>query len=274
MLNDLRIALIGAGAMGEALLAGLLRQALVLPDQIMATEPRAERRQELAARYQITMSDDNVAAARQANLLILAVKPQVLPHVLPPLRGTLGERALCISIVAGVSLHTLVQNLGHTLVVRSMPNTPAQIGAGMTVWSATSEVGAEHRNQARAVLGALGRELFVDDEQYLDMATAVSGSGPAYFFLIIEAMIDAGVQLGLPRHMAETLVTHTMLGSVQYAQQSTRHPAVLRNAVTSPAGTTAAALAVLERGGLRTALSDAIRAAYQRSVELGQQNQR
>ncbi len=272
MLNDLRLALIGAGAMGEAIIGGLLRQALVPPGQIVATEPRAERRQELATRYQITLSDDNVAAARRADVLILAVKPQVLPHVLPPLRGTLAEHALCISIVAGVSLHTLVQNLGHTLVVRAMPNTPAQIGAGMTVWCATPEVGAEQLNWTRAVLGALGRELFVDDEQYLDMATAVSGSGPAYVFLIIEAMIDAGVHLGLPRHMAETLVTQTMLGSVQYAQQSTQHPAVLRNAVTSPAGTTAAALAALERGGVRAALSDAIHAAYQRSLELGQQH--
>lgn len=272
MLNDLRIVLIGAGAMGEAIIGGLLHRGLVSPDQIMATEPRAERRQELAARYQIMLGDDNLAAARQADVLILAVKPQALPHVLPPLHGALGERALCISIVAGVSLRTLVQSLGHTLVVRSMPNTPAQIGAGMTVWSATSEVGAEHRSQARAVLGALGRELFVDDEQYLDMATAVSGSGPAYFFLIIEAMIDAGVHLGLPRDMAETLVMQTMLGTVQYAQQSALHPAALRNAVTSPAGTTAAALAVLERGGLRAVLSDAIRAAYQRSLELGRQN--
>ncbi len=274
MLNDLRIALIGAGAMGEAIVAGLLRQKLVPASQITATEPRAERRQELAARYQITISDDNVTAARQADVLILAVKPQVLPHVLLPLRGTLGERALCISIVAGVSLHTLAQSLGHTQVVRSMPNTPAQIGVGMTVWSATPEVGAEQLRWTRAVLGALGRELFVDDEQYLDMATAVSGSGPAYFFLIIEAMIDAGVEIGLPRHIAETLVIQTMLGSVQYTQQITRHPAELRNAVTSPAGTTAAALVALERGGLRTALSDAIRAAYQRSVELGQQHRR
>ncbi len=269
MLDNLRIALIGAGAMGEAIIAGLLRQNLVQPEQLRATEPRLQRRQELHNTYGITLSEDNSEAACWAQILILAVKPQMLPRLLPSLHGNLASNTLCLSIMAGVSIDTLSQGLGHALVIRAMPNTPAQIGAGMTVWTATAAVSTEQRDQARLILASLGAELQVDDESYLDMATAINGSGPAYIFLILEAMIDAGVHLGLPRPIATELATRTMMGSVQYMQQSDLHPAQLRNAVTSPGGTTAAALNALEHGGLRATLSDAIWAAYNRSVELG-----
>jgi len=157
----------------------------------------------------------------------------------------------------------------HGAVIRSMPNTPAQIGEGMTVWTAGEAVSELQRGWARMVLGSFGHEQYVADESYLDMATALSGTGPAYVFMFMEAMIDAGVHMGFPRYMAEELVMQTILGSVRYAQATGRHPAELRNGVTSPGGTTAAAMSELERGGLRTVLSDGIWAAYRRSVELG-----
>lgn len=269
MIQDLRIAVIGAGIMGEAMIGGLLRQELVAPDQIVATGPREERRAELAQRYGILVTADNAEAARWAQVAVFALKPQTLPKVLPELRGALRQGELAISIVAGAPIRYFVEMLEHPAVVRAMPNTPARIGEGMTVWTAADTVSEEQRGWARTILGTLGHELYVADENYLDMATALSGTGPAYFFLLMEAMIDAGVHLGFPRYMAQELVLQTMLGSVRYAMGSGRHMAELRNDVTSPGGTTAAALYELERGGLRTVLSDAIWAAYRRSAELG-----
>jgi pyrroline-5-carboxylate reductase len=271
MLKDLPIAVIGPGAMGEAVIGGLLRQELVASDQVLVSHPREERRHELAARYGVQTTPDNLAAAEWGRIVIFAVKPQQLKRVLPPLRGALRGDDLAISVVAGVTIGSFATALDHPAVVRSMPNTPAVIGEGMTVWTAGPEVSELQRGWAATVLGALGKALFVDTETYLDMATAINGTGPAYFFLMMEAMVDAGVHLGLSRRIAEELVTQTMLGSVRYAQQSGAHPAQLRNAVTSPGGTSAAAISELERGGMRTVLSDAIWAAYRRSVELGKQ---
>jgi pyrroline-5-carboxylate reductase len=269
MIRDLRIAVIGAGAMGEAMIGGLLKQELVAPDQITATGPRAERREELSQRYGIRTTADNAEAARWAQVVLFTVKPQMLLKILPTLRGALRDGELVISTVAGAPIRHFADLLDHPAIVRSMPNTPAQIGEGMTVWTAAEAVSEQQRGWARIVLGTLGKELYVADENYLDMATALSGTGPAYFFLLMEAMIDAGVHLGFPRYMAQELVLQTMLGSVRYAIQSDKHAAELRNGVTSPGGTTAAALYELERGGLRTVLSDAIWAAYRRSAELG-----
>ncbi|ABY35450.1 MAG TPA: pyrroline-5-carboxylate reductase [Chloroflexus aurantiacus] len=269
MLSDLPIAVIGAGAMGEAIIGGLLRNELVAADQILASHPREDRRRELSHHYGIQTTHDNLAAAQWGRVVIFAVKPQQLRRVLPPLRGALRDDDLAISVIAGATIASFAEALDHQAVVRSMPNTPAQIGCGMTVWTAAPAVNERQRGWAATVLGALGRELFVDNETYLDMATAINGTGPAYVFLMMEAMIDAGVHLGLSRRIAEELVQQTMLGSVQYAIQSGLHPAQLRNAVTSPGGTSAAALSELERGGLRTVLADAIWAAYRRSVELG-----
>lgn len=269
MLHDLPISVIGPGAMGEAIVGGLLHQQLVAPDQILVSHPREERRRQLAARYGVQTSHDNVAAALWGRVVIFAVKPQQLTRLLDSLRGTMREDDLVISVVAGMPIARFVQALDHGAVVRSMPNTPAIIGEGMTVWTAAPVVNAQQRDWAQQVLGTLGRELYVDSEGYLDMSTAINGTGPAYVFLMMEAMIDAGVHLGLSRRIAEELVVQTMLGSVRYAQQSGAHPAQLRNAVTSPGGTTAAALSELERGGMRTVLADAIWAAYRRSTELG-----
>lgn len=269
MLKDLRISVIGPGAMGEAIIGGLLRKELVAPEQILASDPHEDRLREVQARHGVHTNQDNLAAARWGQIVIFAVKPQQLKRVLQPLRGTLHDDALVISVVAGATIGTFAAALEHPAIVRSMPNTPAMIGEGMIVWTAAPEVSEVQRGWAGTVLGALGKTEFVDTEGYLDMATAINGTGPAYFFLMMEAMIDAGVHLGLSRRLSEELVMQTMLGSARYAIQSGLHPAQLRNAVTSPGGTTAAALSELERGGMRTVLADAIWAAYRRSVDLG-----
>ncbi len=268
-LQTISIALIGAGAMGEAIISGMLRQQLVQPDQITAVEPRPDQRDRLQTTYGIATRDRATEVASSSNVIIFAVKPQILPQVLPTLQQTLPPDSLGISIAAGVPINLVATMLAHPAIVRAMPNTPAQIGAGMTVWTASSSVTDQQREWARLILGALGEQHYVDYEQQLDMATAINGSGPAYFFLIMEAMIDAGVHMGFSRPVAEQLVLQTMYGAVSYVKQTGQHPALLRNAVTSPGGTTAAALSMLEQEGLRSTLSKAIWAAYARSCELG-----
>ena len=268
-LDDVQLAFIGAGAMGEALIGGLLAAGRVAPGQLTATDARPERLEEMRGKFEVQTGADNRAAARAGDVVVLAVKPQVLPAVLAELRGAIRGEALVLSIVAGATIESIAAGVEHRGVVRTMPNTPAQIGEGMTVWTATPEVSPAQRAQAQAIVGAFGRELYVTDERFLDMATAVSGSGPAYAFLFIEAFIDAAVHLGWPRPQARELVMQTLRGSVLFAERSAAHPAELRSQVTSPGGTTAAAVHRLEKGALRTAVSEAVRAAYERSVELG-----
>ena len=268
-LDNTQLAFIGAGAMGEALIGGLLSGGRVTPDQVTATDARPERLDEMRGRFGIRTGSDNRAAARAADVVVLAVKPQVLPGVLAELRGSVGGDALVVSIVAGATIRSIVDGLEHRAVVRTMPNTPAQVAEGMTVWTATPEVSVAQREQTQAIVGAFGRELYVAEERFLDMATAVSGSGPAYVFLFIEALIDAAVRLGWPRPQAEALVLQTVRGSVLYAERTGAHPAELRSRVTSPGGTTADAVYQLEKGALRTAVSNAVQAAHDRSVALG-----
>ena len=267
--NGESIAFVGAGVMGEAMIKGLLHQQVLSPEHITAADPRAEHLESLQQRYGIGVTTDNAEAACSADVLVLSVKPQVMGKVLPQLRGQVDGVRLIFSIVAGVPLSAIAENLLNVRVVRSMPNTPGQIGQGITVWTATPEVAAAQRKQAELLLGALGEHIYAEDESFLDMATALSGSGPAYVFMFMEAMVDAGVHMGFARRDAEKLVTQTLLGSVLYAQQSGLHPAQLRNQVTSPGGTTAAALHEMEKGGLRTVLSEGIWAAYRRSQALG-----
>jgi pyrroline-5-carboxylate reductase len=264
------IAFIGPGVMAEAMIAGLLHKKLAKPENIIAAGPRAERGADLSKKYKIKTSVDNAAAASQADIVVLSVKPQRLSEVMKGLYRIKPE-ALVLSIVAGASIQKISKTLKHQAVVRSMPNTPGQIGEGITVWTASSKTSSEQREMARQILGALGEEVFVEDESYLDMATALSGTGPAYVFLFTEALIDAGVHLGFPRRIAEQLVLQTIKGSVAYYHHTERHPATLRNQVTSPGGTSAEALYYLEKAGFRTALSRAIWAAYQRSLELGKE---
>jgi pyrroline-5-carboxylate reductase len=267
-LSGTSIAFVGCGVMGEAMLAGLLKRGLVQPEQLVASHPRAARRAELAERHRIRVERENLAAAREATLVALTVKPQVMPQVLRELRGELGPEQTVLSIAAGVSIATLATGLLHSAIARAMPNTPTQIGQGLTVWTATPQVGPRQQEQVRAILAALGDEVSVEDEHQIAMATALSGTGPAYYFLVMEAMIDAGVHLGFSRRLAHDLVVKTMVGSALFAQQTGKHPAELRNMVTSPGGTTAAALYEMEKGGLRTVLSKAVYAAYRRTIEL------
>lgn len=269
MLKVDKLAFIGNGTMAEAMIRGLLHEELLAPDSIVASGPRPERGAELTERYSVQNTQDNRIAASDADVVILAIKPQVIARVLTELRGTLRSKALLISIVAGAPIESIAAGIAHAGVVRAMPNTPAQIGEGITVWTATEAVTEVQQAETRTILGALGEEIFVEEESFLDAATALSGTGPAYVFLFMEAMIDAGVHLGFSRRIAEQLVLQTMHGSVQYARHSPRHPATLRNQVTSPGGTSAEALYHLEKGGLRTVISRAIWAAYQRSVALG-----
>ncbi len=273
MLNQETIAFVGSGVMAAAMIKGLLRDGLVTPENVIASGPRPERGKELSERYGVRTTTDNVEAVTGADVVVLATKPQVLCPVLEELGGHVDPKALVVSIVAGAKMDTIRRMLETPAVVRVMPNTPAQIGMGISVWAATEATSERQHTQALTILRALGEEVYVDDESYLDMATALSGTGPAYVFLLMEAMVDAGVHLGFSRHVSERLVIETLRGSIEYARQSPRHPATLRNQVTSPGGTSAEALYHLEKGGLRTVLSRAIWAAYQRSRSLGSQAQ-
>lgn len=256
--------------MAEAMIGGLLNKQVVGADAMAVSSPREERRLELAARHGVRAFADNRDVARFGSIIVLSVKPQMLARVLAELKGHVRPDQLVLSIAAGGSIRTIGEGLGHTAIVRAMPNTPAQIGEGITVWTATPAVADEQRGQVRAILRALGKDLYVDDEKYLDMATAVSGSGPTYTFMVLEALIDAAVHLGFPRHIAHDLTIETMRGAILYAQQTNKHPAELRNLVTSPDGTSAEAIYQLEKGTLRTVLSKAVWAAYKKSRVLGE----
>ncbi len=266
-----KIAFIGPGVMAEAMIGGLIRQKLEKPEDLIAAGPRPERLEMLQKKYGIQIEGDNSVAAKDASIVVLSVKPQKLNRVLAGLRGSIPSQALVVSIVAGAPIEKIMQGLNHPYVVRSMPNTPAQIGEGITVWTVSPAVSEEQKQAAQRLLSALGDEIFVEEETYLDMATALSGTGPAYVFLFMEAMVDAGVHLGFPRRIAEQLVAKTVRGSVDYytKREDQVHLARLRNEVTSPGGTSAAALYYLEKAGFRTAISRAIWAAYERSRELG-----
>lgn len=264
-----KIAFIGAGAMGGTMIAGLVKSKLVSPEQITAADPNEIRGQELLNSFGINFTTSNIEAVDNADIIVIAVKPQFIESALHELRGRVDSVGLILSIVAGIKIRDIVEDLHNSRVVRSIPNTPAMIGEGITVWTATYEVLDEYKDLAKSILQAMGEELYVNDEHYMDMATGLSGSGPGYVFLIIESMIDAGVRMGFSRAQAEKLVLQTIKGSVLYAQQSGTHPTLLRNQVTSPGGTTAAGLHTMEKAGLRSAIADGIWAAYQRSVELG-----
>ena len=270
-LSKATIATVGSGVMAEAMIAGLLRGKLVAPAQVVASHPRQERREALEQEYGIRTVAANADAVRDADVVLLGIKPQMLARVGRDIGPHLRRGQLVLSVLAGATTTALIGLLGHDQVVRSMPNTPARLGKGVTVWYATPQTTETQRAQAGALLGALGHQLEVDDEKMVAMATAVSGTGPTYVFLVMEALIDAAVHLGFPRHLAHDLVIETLEGSTLFARQSGMHPAELRNMVTSPGGTSAAALHELERGRLRTVMSEAVWAAFRRTVELGEQ---
>ena len=270
-----RLAFIGCGVMAESMIAGLLRKEIVSPSQVVASHPRAERRRELAEKYGIEAFEHNadaVTALPGSGIVVLSIKPQRIINVLTDLKGVVRPQQLVISIIAGARIEKISEALSNDLVVRAMPNTPSQIGAGMTAWTCSEAVEEEHRMQVRMMLSALGKELYVETENMIDMATSLSATGPTYIFMVMEAMTDAGVHLGFSREIAKELVQQTMLGSVLFAMESHKHPAELRNMVTSPGGTSAEAIYQMEKGTLRTVLSKAIYAAYKRAVELGKRD--
>jgi len=271
---SVRLAFIGAGVMAESMIAGVLSRGIVLPSSITASHPREDRRAALQERFGVHAIGSNIDAVDNADLVFLTIKPQVLTAVMRQLHGKLRPGQVVISILAGATLNALRRGLGHDAMVRVMPNTPAQIGEGMAVWCATQDVTDGQREHIQTVLGALGEEIQVDTEKYVDMATALSGTGPTYVFLVMEALIDAGVHMGFPRRLAEEIVLQTVSGSVAFARDSGKHMAELRNMVTSPGGTSAEAIYQMEKGGLRTVLSKSVYAAYQRTQTLAAEQER
>lgn len=265
----MKIAFIGGGKMGEAILAALLEKKLCKPVDISVSDISDDRRQYLKKKYRIAVTANNKEAVKGKDVIALAVKPQNIKEILADLKGKLTDNQLILSIAAGVKISTISQATGHDKVVRSMPNTPAQIGLGMSGWTATKEVTASQKKLARTILGAMGKEIYFDDEKYLDMVTAVSGSGPAYFYLFAESLIDGAIKLGIKRQDAETLVLQTMLGAAHLVNQSAKTPAELRRDVTSKGGTTERAIEIFERNDLPGIVAKAVQAAYQRAKELG-----
>lgn len=274
-LSNLHLTFIGCGVMAESIVAGLLRKKLVSPEQITASHPRESRRKELAEKYGIRTFEKNseaVEAVKQNENsgVVLCVKPQRIKGVLEELKNLVTPEQLVLSIVAGAKIETISEALNNEKVVRTMPNTPSQIGAGMTAWTCTEKVSDEEKAQVKSLLSALGKEIFVESENMIDMATSLSATGPTYIFMVMEALTDAGVHLGFSREVSKELVQETMLGSVLFAMESHKHPAELRNMVTSPGGTSADAIYQMEKGSLRTVLSKAVYAAYSRAVALGE----
>ena len=265
----MRIGFIGGGVMAEAMIKGVLEHRLAGASDISVGEPVAERRDALSAAYGVAVSDDNRAAVQGCDAAVVATKPQQVASALGPLRGSVDGGAVVMSIAAGTRMETVRNLLSHDAVARVMPNTPAQVGYGMSVWTATDETSAEQRERVAGVLGVLGKTAYVEGEQYLDMATALSGSGPGYVLLFLEALIDAGVHIGLARAQAEVMAKQTLLGTAVLADRSEDHPAALRNMVTSPGGTTAEGILELEAAGFRAAVMNAVTAAYEKSQALG-----
>ena len=268
-LENKNIAVIGSGNMAGAMIGALLRNDELRPGQITASDPYPEQRERISNKYGVSVTSNNREAVKNADVVILSVKPQVFTEVASGLKGKIPANSLVFSIVAGMPIATIKKGLSHKSVIRTMPNTPAQISAGMTVWTASDEVSDSQRQEAKVILEAMGKELYVEHEDSLNMATAVSGTGPTYVFLLAEALVDAAVHLGFSRRDARLIVLETIKGSVEFAMQSDSHLAELRNMVTSPGGTSAEAIYQLEKGGMRTILSKAVWAAYQKSQLLG-----
>jgi pyrroline-5-carboxylate reductase len=266
----MKITFIGGGAMGEAMLSAILDNKLALPSEITVSDTADARRHHLEShQYGVAVTGHNPHAIEGSDIVVLAVKPQNLGEVMTELSGQLKKSQLVLSIIAGARIDTLSHGLKHGPIVRAMPNTPARIGEGMSVWTAAEAVSPHQREWTASILRAMGREIFVEDEKYIDMATAISGSGPAYIFLVIESLVEAALHIGLPRNIAEELVLQTVIGASHFALKSDKSPAELRKMVTSPGGTTAAALQKLEEGNFSELLKQAVIAAFNRAKELG-----
>jgi pyrroline-5-carboxylate reductase len=264
-----QIAFIGGGMMGTAMISGVLKNEVVTPGQITVSDPNTARGDVLTSEYGVTYTTSNTEAIQGADVVVLAVKPQFFDEVAAEIGGHIGAAEVVISIMAGVTMATIQEKLDVVRVVRAIPNTPGSIGQGISAWLGTDEVSETGLSMARQILESLGETVQVPAEHYMDMATAISGSGPAYVFLFMEAMMDAAVHMGFARADAEKLVLHTVSGAAAYAVESDEHVTVLRNQVTSPGGTTAEGLYHMEKNGLRAAVMRGVWGAYQRGQALG-----
>ena len=270
LMSTTRIAFIGAGNMAASLIGGLRAKGLDRA-QIRASDPGVETRERVHAEHGIEVFADNADAIQGVDVVVLAVKPQAMKAVCEALRPHLKPEQLVVSIAAGITCASLLNWLGSQPLVRCMPNTPALLGKGVSGLFATADVTAEQRQQAEQLLSAVGIVVWVDSEAQIDAVTAVSGSGPAYFFLLIEAMTDAGVKLGLPRDVAKQLAEQTALGAAHMAVASDVDAAELRRRVTSPAGTTEAAIKSFQADGFAATVEKALSAAAHRSAEMAEQ---
>jgi pyrroline-5-carboxylate reductase len=262
-----RIGFIGGGKMGEGIIHGLIERGRIVPGHIVVCERIATRRAELSDRYGVTVSSD-YGPAMHTDAVVLAVKPQEFAAA-GDMRDQMRGDPLLISIMAGVPLAGILDALPSTRAIRVMPNLGATVGESFSTWYASPGVTADDKQLVRMLLTAIGREQEAPSEDYLDMATAVAGSGPGYVMLLVEALIDGAVHIGLPRALATDMVLQTVAGTVRWAREHGGHPAELRAQVVSPAGTTAAGILALERGGVRAALIEATIAAYEKSKALG-----
>lgn len=264
------IGFIGTGNMAEALIRGLLRAQVVKPEQIWGSEPRQSRLEQIKQRYGIHVTKYNVDVVRHSQIVVLSVKPQILPAILDEIAANLKPKALVISVAAGVPIAVIEARLPAGMrVIRTMPNTPALVGAGATALSANQHASVDDMKIAEQIFRSVGITVTLDEEQ-LDAVTGLSGSGPAFLFLVIEALSDAGVKMGLSRYNSLALAAHTVLGSAKLLLETGEHPGQLKDMVTSPGGTAIAGLHTLEAGGLRTTLINAVEAATLRSRQLGE----
>jgi pyrroline-5-carboxylate reductase len=265
-----KIAFLGTGNMAEALVKGLLRAGTAAPEEILCSEPRAERRDEIQKRYGVQVSGDNRALTEEADIIVLSVKPQVIDVLLEEIAPAVDHRKLVISIAAGVPISAIARKLGAGVrIVRTMPNTPALVGAGATALARGAHATDGDLEQAKALFQAVGLTVVVE-EHLLDAVTGLSGSGPAYVYLAIEALADGGVKVGLARQVAMALAAQTVMGAAKLVLESGEHPGKLKDQVTSPGGTAIAGVHALEMGGLRACLIAAVEAATDRSHELGE----
>jgi len=269
MIQNQKIALLGAGNMAEALVAGLVKSGVAIPDSLLATDISSARLTVLKDRYDIQVGSKNFDAVLWADIIILCVKPQVMNEVLADIQKGISEKQLVISVAAGIPIKSIQAKLGQTVpLVRSMPNTPAVIQEGVTALAGCPGLDSKHLEVAKKIFESVGQVVVVD-ESLMDAVTGLSGSGPAYVYLAIEALIDGGVRVGLPRNVAHVLAVQTVLGAAKMVRETGEHPALLKDRVTSPGGTTIAGLQRLEEGGLRATLIEAVEAATHRSRELG-----
>jgi pyrroline-5-carboxylate reductase len=264
----MKISFIGTGTMASSIIKCITEKGLYRKEDITGSGPRLKSLEEVKERYGINITQKNIEAAKSVDIVILSIKPQVFPAVAEEIKETLSDSQIVVSIMAGVDIETLQRGLLHKKIVRAMPNTPAQIGEGMTVWTSTKELREKEREEVEKIFSSMGKQLYFEEEQYVDMATALSGTGPAYVFLFLEAMIAAGVHLGFSRRDSKELVFQTTLGSVLFAINSEKHTSELRDMVTSPGGTSADALYEMEKGSFRTIIEKAVYSAFKRTIYL------